>query len=421
MRGTDFFSSNRLKLKNTGNSKTCFACGLWKGKHNPRMKPYGKFKKGIMVCGEAPGSVEDRTGKPWQGPVGRILQRACKKFDVNLFEDCVSINSCLCRPTDKDGNNRAPTNQEIVNCRSTLLRTIEEYQPKLIMLMGGSAVTSLVGNRWQNDLGTISRWRDWAIPDRDYKAWLYATYHPSFTDRGDKETETVWMHDLERGLSLANKTFPTFVDEKKQVVIVNDYAFLRDLKSPFAFDFETTGLKPHNTNVHKIVSMSICDQPDRVYAFMMPEKGTRFFKMLQHVLHSERYAKIAQNMAFEDTWTYYMMDTTVRNWLWDPMIATHVLDNRSDICGLKFQVFVRFGLPDYSSNVSDYLKSKDSKNGNSVNRILELIRTEKGRRDLLVYNGLDSLFERKLAIKQMKALGAYHVQQKSTTEEVHTG
>jgi hypothetical protein len=98
----------------------------------------------------------------------------------------------------------------------------------------------------------------------------------------------------------------------------------------------------------------------------------------------------------------------MQNWYWDPMLATHILDNRSDITALKFQAFVQFGVADYDSAVHPFLEAVEKKNGNAVNRIDELIKTVDGQRKLLIYNGLDSIYEYMLAMKQMDQLGMKH-------------
>ncbi len=67
------------------------------------------------------------------------------------------------------------------------------------------------------------------------------------------------------------------------------------------------------------------------------------------------------------------------------MLAAHCIDNRSEICSVKFQAFVLLGLADYDSHIAPYLKSKTA---NGVNRIRDL-----EEEDLLMYNGLDSLVE----------------------------
>ncbi|KKL17127.1 hypothetical protein LCGC14_2488660, partial [marine sediment metagenome] len=133
------------------------------------MEPYGNFKKKVMIIGEAPGAEEDRTGKPWQGKTGRLLQETLKEIGINLFEDCISVNAVNCAPP----NNRTPTKKEIDCCRDIkVLKALAEHSPKKIILLGGVALTSFLGDRWKKKLGGITMWRGFAAPDQDYKAWV---------------------------------------------------------------------------------------------------------------------------------------------------------------------------------------------------------------------------------------------------------
>ena len=398
-----FFSSEEVQ-STTRKSKheSCAYCGLYKHVKSPQMEPFGDFKKKIMTVGEAPGESEDVRGRQWQGKVGQRLQRALRGLDIDLFRDCLSINSINCRPTDAKGSNRPPESKEIACCRSRVLKTINEYHPHVILAFGGAAVESLIGYRWKKDLGGIFKWRGWAIPDRDLNAWLCLVFHPSFTERGEKEVETVWMQDLEHALSMTNHALPKFEDESKQVEIITDLSCLDDIQSPFAWDLETTGLKPHAQSVHRIICMSVYDGR-RCVVFMMPTDA-RNTKHLRRLLQSNK-KKIASNMKFETTWALNCLDIEITDWLFDTMLASHILDNRPDITSIKFQTLVNFGVFDYASEIASYLKSIDKKNGNSVNRIDELLKSEELTQKLLVYCGLDSIFEYKVAMVQMKQLG----------------
>lgn len=380
---------------------TCAACGLYKYVLSPRMEAFGNFKKGILNVGEAPGETEDRLGRQWQGKVGQRLQRAFKSLGFDLFDDCLNVNSINCRPTDKSGNNRTPTAHEVMCCRPKVFPLIQEHRPKVIILFGNSALESVIGDRWQNDLDTIGRWRGWTIPDREFKAWTCPTFHPSYVERGDKEVETVWLQDLTRALDKLNEPFPTFIDESSQVKIVSDLSFLPMLQGPVAFDYETTGLKPHDKK-HQIICMSVCNKDDHAWAFMLPTDPVQL-RYIKKFLRSN-VPKIAQNMKFEHTWSQNVLGVEVKNWLWDTMLASHVLDNRPKITGLKFQAYVQFGVIDYSSDILPFLRSKDSKNANSVNQIEDLIKTRSGMNKLLTYCGMDSIFEFRLAMKQMEKL-----------------
>jgi len=100
----------------------------------------------------------------------------------------------------------------------------------------------------------------------------------------------------------------------------------------------------------------------------------RNIKYLQSVLVMEKKqyqctnkaGKYAQNLKFENTWMKVIQDIEVENWQWDTMLASHVLDNRPGITGLKIQTYLNFGVKGYEEDVSEYLKA-DSKNSNSVN------------------------------------------------------
>ena len=89
----------------------------------------------------------------------------------------------------------------------------------------------------------------------------------------------------------------------------------------------------------------------------------------------------------------------VVNWKWCTVLGGHTLDNRSGVCGLKFQSFVLLGQGAYDEHISPYLRSV--KPGcNEENRTKEI-----GLRELLLYCGMDSLLEIEVAKKQMKKIG----------------
>jgi uracil-DNA glycosylase family 4 len=399
-----FFDADKSRIRiEVSKHHTCAACGLYKKVRNPRMAAFGNFKKRILNIGEAPGETEDERGRQWQGKMGHVLQIAYKKLGIDLFEDCLNINACNCRPLDKDGNNRAPTDKEIGACRSKVMRLIDDHKPCVIIVLGQAALASIIGARWTKDLDTISKWRGWTIPDRGLNAWLCPTFHPSYIERGEQELETIWMQDLEQAFAKVDDPLPEWTDEAKQVEIVDNTDFLGDLKGPVAFDFETTGLKPHDVQHHSVICMSVCNSPDKAYAFMV-EGHKEHRRNIRMFLKSD-VPKIAQNMKFEHTWSHNILNCEVKNWIWDTMLATHVIDNRYGVTGLKFQAYVQFGVIEYDSGVSEYLKGKDKKNANAVNRIDELIKSEAGRNKLLTYCGMDSLFEYRLAMQQMKLFG----------------
>lgn len=399
-----FFSTQSLQLPSAPGGKTmsCASCGLYRYVLSPRMKPFGNFKKRILNIGEAPGETEDQKGRQWQGKVGRRLQRAYRSLGIDLFEDCLNINSINCRPTDTKGNNREPTPQEINCCRSRVLKVIEEYKPNVIVLLGNTAVMSLLGHRWKKDLGGIMKWRGWTIPDRDFKAWICPVFHPSFVERSDaEEVNVIWLKDLEQAIAKARQPFPIFEDDSQCIEIIEAKDLVITSKIA-AFDYETTGIKPHKEG-HRIACASVCQNDKHVQVFVMPQTRKERQPFIQ-LLSNPHIKKMAHNMKFEHAWSLVRLRTEVQGWWWDSMLAAHIMDNRPGVTGLKFQSYVNFGVVDYSSEIEPYLKSKESKNANGMNRVLELLQDTDKKQKLLEYCALDSLYEYRLAMKQMEVM-----------------
>ena len=136
---------------------------------------------------------------------------------------------------------------------------------------------------------------------------------------------------------------------------------------------------------------------------MIPEDKKKLQPFIEYLKDRKR-KKIAQNMKFEETWSSVILKTPVQGWKLDTMLMTHILDNRKGITSVKFQTYVQFGVVDYASEVSPFLKSIDPESANSMNRIEELISTKDGKKKLLVYCGYDSIYEYRLAMLQMNLL-----------------
>ena len=391
-----FFSNKETESKTRPDGKvvSCASCGLYRDCKSPRMEAYGNFKKRIMTIGEAPGKVEDTKGKPWQGKTGQLLQRTLKGLGIDLFEDCISLNAVNCRPED----NRTPTNYEIDCCRVRVLKLIDEYKPEVILLLGGSAVYSVIGHRWKRDLGGITKWRGWCIPDQDLKAWICPTFHPSYVERGEREVMTIWKQDLREALDCEEfpESKPTKVDQ------ISDLSPLDDITSGVvAIDYETTGLKPHAKG-HRIIAAAVADTDDHAWSFLMP-KTKREREPLLRLLANPNVKKIAHNIKFEDAWSNARLKQSIGGWGWDSMLAAHLLDNRPGVTSLKFQAYVLLGISDYEQEVSSYLHSK-TKGGNELNNIHKLLESRNGITDLLLYVGLDTIYTRRVTAIQLNKM-----------------
>lgn len=392
-----FFTKQETQSLTTATAKnlTCFNCGLYKGIKSPKMEPYGKFKKKVMIIGGMPGKEEDRNGKPWQGTAGRFLERTLEKIGVDLFEDCISLNAVNC--TTPKG--RKPTPKEINCCRDIkVLKAIAKYKPERIVLLGKDALTGFLGHR-TNKLGEITKWRGWIIPDQDYKAWICPTFHPSYVVQMDsREVSVIWEQDLRRAFTHDKMfLFPEYKPPKINYIKIEDLPNMDYGEA--AFDYETPSLKPHAKGL-KIICGSVTYDGDEVYAFMMPKKKSKWEAFI-NFLRNGKIKKIASNFKFEDHWSNIRLKTQVRGWDHDTMLTAHNLDNRSGISGLKFQAYVQLGIIGYDDEVSPYLKPteemKKKYGGNAINRINELLAKPGGEKLLMKYCALDSVYEFRIA------------------------
>lgn len=348
-------------------------------------------------------------GAPWGTWSAEPLSKELFNLSVSLKEDCLSLNAINCdveKKTEVDEN-------EISCCRvQVVLPTIEKYKPKMALLLGNEAVSSVCHYSTARTSLSLSTLRGWQIPDQQYKMWICPVFSPKYISLMEHRPEvlTIWKKDLKAALGTLNMSFPDYSDFKKHIILLPDddavenvlrRVLAREEGDMVAFDYETTGLKP-NAVGHKIVATSFCTEKAS-YAFACPTSD-RVKKIWGRFLRSPNIKKISHNLKFEDTWSLSILGVEVRNWFWDTMLAAHVLDNRVGITGLKMQTYLNFGIIGYDDEIASWLKSDDNKNSNAFNKIEAGIQ-KLGITPFLTYCAADSLFCYWLAKKQMEQIG----------------
>lgn len=393
-----FFKAEQLRGKVTlPTLPQCGRCGLWSKCQSPKMPPSGKGKHRIMFVGEAPGATEDRRGVQFVGDAGQCLRSLLDGL-VELG-DCVVTNSFICRPPSNKADDLF-----IEACRPNVYAAIKKYKPNVIVLLGSSAIKSVIGPEWGASLGEVSRWVGFAIPSQVHKAWLCPTYHPSYVMRNDhdKALKNIVRNHLRNAVRLENVEVPTFdVEErKKEIEIYEDpqYTYgalirLLDTKGICAFDYETECVKPELP--YELFSVSFHTQPDDGSSWTFSGRLSEPCLIpLSSVLRNPKLKKIGANIKFEERWTRRRLGHGVVNWVWDVVTSAHVADNREGITGLKFQTYVHTGVGDYAEKIAPFLKSPDKTGRNQIKKA--------NLREVLTYGGLDSIFEYSIGMKQME-------------------
>ncbi len=122
----------------------------------------------LMFVGEAPGAEEDRTGRPFVGRAGQLLNEMIKAMGLQR-EEVYIANVLKSRPP----NNATPTADEASRCGPYLLEQIRIIQPEVIVTLGRPAAQLLL-NTTESMTSMRGRWREYAgVP-------LMPTFHPAF-------------------------------------------------------------------------------------------------------------------------------------------------------------------------------------------------------------------------------------------------
>ena len=145
----------------------------------------GNPKAKIMLIGEGPGSNEDQEGLPFVGRAGALLDKMLASIDLNR-KNVYITNVVNYRPP----KNRRPTEEEIAKYLPYLKKHIEIINPKILVLLGSTALNALVGNEV-----VISKARGQWIEKQfgECKTSLIITFHPAFLMRQPAQKKMAWI------------------------------------------------------------------------------------------------------------------------------------------------------------------------------------------------------------------------------------
>ena len=145
----------------------------------------GNPKSKIMLVGEAPGANEDIEGLPFVGRAGALLDKMLAAIDLDRKKVYIS-NIINYRPPD----NRRPTDEEIKRYLPFITKHIEIINPKILVLLGSTAMNALIGNEV-----VISKMRGKWIEKKfgNCKTSVIITFHPAFLMRQPAQKKVAWI------------------------------------------------------------------------------------------------------------------------------------------------------------------------------------------------------------------------------------
>jgi DNA polymerase len=176
----------------------CKGCHLWQV-GTQTVFGEGASKAQVMFVGEQPGDQEDRAGKPFVGPAGRLLDEALVAAGIDRSTTYVTnaVKHFKWQARGKRRIHQKPNWTEMTACRPWLEAEIAVVKPRVLVLLGATAAQSLLGRQFRV---TQNRGR---LLESDLAEAVTATVHPSSILRGEPE---------ERAANLA-----AFVDDLKVV------------------------------------------------------------------------------------------------------------------------------------------------------------------------------------------------------------
>ena len=145
----------------------------------------GNPKSKIMLIGEAPGANEDQEGLPFVGRAGALLDKMLAAIDLDRKKVYIS-NIINFRPPE----NRRPTDKEIKRYLPFITKHIEIINPKILVLLGSTAMNALIGNEV-----VISKMRGKWIEKKfgSCKTSVLITFHPAFLMRQPAQKKMAWI------------------------------------------------------------------------------------------------------------------------------------------------------------------------------------------------------------------------------------
>ena len=152
----------------------------------------GPAKATVMFVGEQPGDQEDRAGKPFVGPSGKLLNDALEQAGVPR-DECYVTNAVKHFKFEQRGKRRihqTPRANELQACRPWLDAELTLIKPEILVCLGATAARAIFGDTFR-----ITKDRGHFAPTR-WAPKTIATYHPSAVLRGEDDTQKAELYGM---------------------------------------------------------------------------------------------------------------------------------------------------------------------------------------------------------------------------------
>jgi uracil-DNA glycosylase family 4 len=379
----------------------CDKCGLCNSpKINTPFFPYykGNNYNGLVILGQQPSKDDDERSIPFSNKKAQAIRSNAFKEGFNLKNVGAFVYALKCHSGKKS------TEVQFKCCRPLLIDELNELKPKMIICCGEMAFKSLFDLK--NKIPP-TKLRGRLIPNYEFNCLVYTLMNPN--DLYNYDQQYALKRDLKRALKFWSK-YNTYqkVNELLQERKILEGITIKEVKTTkeltdcldkvkkmkrVAFDYETTNVKPFDNNFEIthiqfgtasyawVLHESLWSENSNNVSQAWKWNKSILWDFMERFLPNPSIEKIIQNVKFERNCSRWVFDTEIVN-TQDPMIASHVIDERRGTTSLDFQNLTRFGIPPYSDTVKSFLMKKDK--DEKQNRIREAPYD-----DMILYAGLD--------------------------------
>jgi DNA polymerase I-like protein with 3'-5' exonuclease and polymerase domains len=400
----------------------CSHCKAFLSCKTPKIPVQGEGKLGILIVLDEVSLAQENSNNDRQGSHFLFLKKRLKDLGVDIHKDCWTVNAIRCYISDKK-----PGAMMLSGCGQLLTNDIKRLKPKGIIITSELGWDVVFSNRLNNSRADGSLW-DYAgaiIPDQELKVWLFPIYSTHLIIEADNEVkrkqaeygphwkgssrfEPFYTKMLSEALININTPVPIYEYEskvKKAKTVEEAISFIKIAQSwpAFAFDYETTGLAWHRKEqqIHSVAYSN----GEVAYSMTWYKDNPTFMSEVKRLYQNDA-VKIAQNKAFERSWSIGRAYQEPNNLIHDPMLMAHAYMNLAPT-GLKHWLARIFGILGYDDDAEQFLKPPkeevDKYGKNAMNTIFSAPKDK-----ILLYVGLDSLFTYWLAQWFQKRLDPEH-------------
>jgi uracil-DNA glycosylase family protein len=169
---------------------TCQGCDLWRDA-TQTVFGEGDASAELVLVGEQPGDAEDRAGRPFVGPAGRLLDRALEEAGIDRRKVYVTnaVKHFKWTRRGKVRLHKKPNAEEIRACRPWLDAELQVVQPRVLVCLGATAAQALLGSTFR-----VSRQRGEFV-ESDLAPLVLATVHPSSVLRAPDDASRAAAYD----------------------------------------------------------------------------------------------------------------------------------------------------------------------------------------------------------------------------------